>query len=166
VSVHAQPPPGHPFDLTKTRLQTAPAGVYTGAIDVVKKTVAKDGITGCGFLAQPPLIFFAQEFQVVSRNGPATTRGHSNICHFFLGEPCSSALYPSLIRTPPRRPMMPRRNSLSPRRRTGRRTCCRYLNSQRPDSCLLSQRPWSPPLLKEQKSCSKYVLFLSQVGLV
>ncbi|KAJ6519671.1 hypothetical protein C8R45DRAFT_754452, partial [Mycena sanguinolenta] len=37
---------GHPFDLTKTRMQTAPAGVYTGAIDVVKKTVAKDGVTG------------------------------------------------------------------------------------------------------------------------
>ncbi|KAJ6509385.1 hypothetical protein C8R47DRAFT_965641 [Mycena vitilis] len=39
---------GHPFDLTKTRLQTAPAGVYTGAVDVVKKTIAKDGVTGHG----------------------------------------------------------------------------------------------------------------------
>jgi len=38
---------GHPFDLTKTRLQTAGPGVYKGAIDVVKKTVAQDGITGC-----------------------------------------------------------------------------------------------------------------------
>lgn len=37
---------GHPFDLTKTRLQTAPPGVYTGGMDVVKKTVARDGITG------------------------------------------------------------------------------------------------------------------------
>ena len=37
---------GHPFDLTKTRLQTAQPGMYTGAIDVVKKAVAKDGITG------------------------------------------------------------------------------------------------------------------------
>jgi solute carrier family 25 (mitochondrial carnitine/acylcarnitine transporter), member 20/29 len=38
--------PGHPFDLTKTRLQTAAPGAYTGAIDVVKKTVARDGVKG------------------------------------------------------------------------------------------------------------------------
>jgi solute carrier family 25 carnitine/acylcarnitine transporter 20/29 len=37
---------GHPFDLTKTRLQTAPAGTYTGAVDVVKKTIARDGVRG------------------------------------------------------------------------------------------------------------------------
>ncbi|KAJ7099615.1 hypothetical protein C8R43DRAFT_1092346 [Mycena crocata] len=47
---------GHPFDLTKTRLQTAPTGVYTGAIDVVKKTVAKDGITGLYRGMVPPLL--------------------------------------------------------------------------------------------------------------
>ena len=37
---------GHPFDLTKTRLQTASPGTYSGAVDVVKKTLARDGITG------------------------------------------------------------------------------------------------------------------------
>jgi solute carrier family 25 carnitine/acylcarnitine transporter 20/29 len=37
---------GHPFDLTKTRLQTAAPGTYTGAVDVVRKTIAKDGIKG------------------------------------------------------------------------------------------------------------------------
>ena len=37
---------GHPFDLTKTRLQTAQPGVYKGAVDVVRKTLAKDGVTG------------------------------------------------------------------------------------------------------------------------
>jgi solute carrier family 25 carnitine/acylcarnitine transporter 20/29 len=37
---------GHPFDLTKTRLQTAPPGTYTGAVDVVRKMIAKDGIRG------------------------------------------------------------------------------------------------------------------------
>ncbi|KAJ7293428.1 hypothetical protein C8J57DRAFT_1041600 [Mycena rebaudengoi] len=47
---------GHPFDLTKTRLQTAPTGVYTGAVDVVKKTVAKDGITGLYRGMVPPLL--------------------------------------------------------------------------------------------------------------
>lgn len=38
--------PGHPFDLTKTRLQTAQAGAYTGALDVVRKALARDGVTG------------------------------------------------------------------------------------------------------------------------
>jgi Mitochondrial carrier protein len=38
---------GHPFDLTKTRLQTAGPGQYTGALDVVKKTLARDGVKGC-----------------------------------------------------------------------------------------------------------------------
>lgn len=37
---------GHPFDLTKTRLQTAPPGTYTGATDVVRKLLARDGVTG------------------------------------------------------------------------------------------------------------------------
>lgn len=37
---------GHPFDLIKTRLQTAQPGTYKGAIDAVKKTLAKDGATG------------------------------------------------------------------------------------------------------------------------
>lgn len=35
---------GHPFDLVKVRLQTAEAGVYSGAIDVVKKSIARDGL--------------------------------------------------------------------------------------------------------------------------
>ena len=37
---------GHPFDLTKTRLQTAAAGTYTGGLDVVRQTLAKDGVRG------------------------------------------------------------------------------------------------------------------------
>ena len=35
---------GHPFDLVKVRLQTSEKGVYSGAIDVVKKTVAREGL--------------------------------------------------------------------------------------------------------------------------
>ncbi|KAL4926428.1 carnitine:acyl carnitine antiporter [Aspergillus undulatus] len=35
---------GHPFDLVKVRMQTAAQGVYSGAIDVVKKTVAREGL--------------------------------------------------------------------------------------------------------------------------
>jgi solute carrier family 25 carnitine/acylcarnitine transporter 20/29 len=36
---------GHPFDLVKVRLQTAEKGVYSGAMDVVKKAIAKEGLT-------------------------------------------------------------------------------------------------------------------------
>ncbi len=35
---------GHPFDLVKVRLQTAEKGVYSSAIDVVRKAVVKDGL--------------------------------------------------------------------------------------------------------------------------
>lgn len=35
---------GHPFDLVKVRLQTAEKGVYTGAVDVVRKTIAREGL--------------------------------------------------------------------------------------------------------------------------
>lgn len=35
---------GHPFDLVKVRLQTAEKDVYTGAIDVVKRTIAREGL--------------------------------------------------------------------------------------------------------------------------
>lgn len=35
---------GHPFDLVKVRLQTADKGVYSSALDVVRKSIAKDGL--------------------------------------------------------------------------------------------------------------------------
>jgi solute carrier family 25 carnitine/acylcarnitine transporter 20/29 len=35
---------GHPFDLVKVRMQTAERGVYSGAIDVVRKTIAREGL--------------------------------------------------------------------------------------------------------------------------
>lgn len=35
---------GHPFDLVKVRLQTADRGVYSSALDVVRKSIAKDGL--------------------------------------------------------------------------------------------------------------------------
>jgi solute carrier family 25 carnitine/acylcarnitine transporter 20/29 len=39
---------GHPFDLVKVRLQTAERGVYAGAMDVVRKTVAREGLARVG----------------------------------------------------------------------------------------------------------------------
>ncbi|GAC98894.1 hypothetical protein PHSY_006489 [Pseudozyma hubeiensis SY62] len=47
---------GHPFDLTKTRLQTAADGKYTGGLDVVKQTIKADGIKGMYRGMGPPLI--------------------------------------------------------------------------------------------------------------
>lgn len=35
---------GHPFDLVKVRLQTAEKGVYSGALDVVRRTIAREGL--------------------------------------------------------------------------------------------------------------------------
>ncbi|KIK70825.1 hypothetical protein GYMLUDRAFT_149538 [Collybiopsis luxurians FD-317 M1] len=55
---------GHPFDLTKTRLQTAPSGVYTGALDVVKKTLARDGVSGMYRGIVPPLLGVTPIFAV------------------------------------------------------------------------------------------------------
>jgi len=55
---------GHPFDLTKTRLQTAQPGMYTGAIDVVKKTLAKDGPRGLYRGVVPPLLGVTPMFAV------------------------------------------------------------------------------------------------------
>lgn len=55
---------GHPFDLTKTRLQTAVSGQYTGAIDVVRKTIARDGVTGMYRGIVPPLLGVTPIFAV------------------------------------------------------------------------------------------------------
>ncbi|TFL03708.1 mitochondrial carrier domain-containing protein [Pterulicium gracile] len=55
---------GHPFDLTKTRLQTAAPGTYTGAIDVVKKTLARDGASGLYRGMLPPLLGVTPIFAV------------------------------------------------------------------------------------------------------
>jgi len=37
---------GHPFDTTKTRLQTAPFGFYSGTVDCVRKTWHVEGFRG------------------------------------------------------------------------------------------------------------------------
>ena len=47
---------GHPFDLIKTRLQTAPPGTYSGSMDVIGKTIKADGIKGLYRGMGPPLI--------------------------------------------------------------------------------------------------------------
>jgi solute carrier family 25 carnitine/acylcarnitine transporter 20/29 len=34
---------GHPFDTTKTRIQTAPPGFYSSTVDCLKKTIKREG---------------------------------------------------------------------------------------------------------------------------
>lgn len=60
---------GHPFDLIKVRLQTAEKGVYTSALDVAKKSLARDGFKGLYRGVSAPLIgvtpMFAVSFWVI-----------------------------------------------------------------------------------------------------
>lgn len=55
---------GHPFDLIKVRLQTAPRGTYSGAVDAVKKTVAADGLMGLYRGVVAPLLGIVPLFAV------------------------------------------------------------------------------------------------------
>ncbi|KAG9314235.1 hypothetical protein JVU11DRAFT_5022 [Chiua virens] len=55
---------GHPFDLTKTRLQTAAPGQYKGAVDVVRQALARDGVTGMYRGMVPPLLGVTPIFAV------------------------------------------------------------------------------------------------------
>ncbi|KAK9373570.1 mitochondrial carrier domain-containing protein [Lipomyces chichibuensis] len=55
---------GHPFDLIKVRLQTAEKGVYSGALDALKKTVAKDGMFGVYRGVSPPLLGVTPMFAI------------------------------------------------------------------------------------------------------
>ncbi|RMZ88273.1 hypothetical protein DV736_g4500, partial [Chaetothyriales sp. CBS 134916] len=56
---------GHPFDLVKVRLQTSDKGVYKGAIDCVRKTIAREGV-GRGLYAgvSAPLVGVTPMFAV------------------------------------------------------------------------------------------------------
>lgn len=78
---------GHPFDLTKTRLQTAAPGVYKGALHVVRQTLARDGVSGwvpffCPLFSVTLSVVYSQ---IISRDGTPTPRGDPNICCIFLG---------------------------------------------------------------------------------
>lgn len=68
---------GHPFDLVKVRLQTAESGVYKGAIDVVKKSIARDGLrrglyagVSAPLVGVTPMCKFL--FHLSSHRGPST----------------------------------------------------------------------------------------------
>jgi solute carrier family 25 carnitine/acylcarnitine transporter 20/29 len=54
---------GHPFDLVKVRLQTAEKGVYSGAMDVVRKTIAREGLARVG---SPVSCSFSAYFHILT----------------------------------------------------------------------------------------------------
>ena len=57
---------GHPFDLVKVRLQTAEKGVYSGAMDCVRRTIAREGpIRVRGFIFCKVLFLFSPTLVVV-----------------------------------------------------------------------------------------------------
>lgn len=102
---------GHPFDLVKVRLQTAAAGQYTGALDVVKRTVAQDGLRGLYRGVAAPLVgvtpMFAISFwgydvgkQIVSAvSSPAGPNGELSIAQisaagFFSAIPTTAVAAP------------------------------------------------------------------------
>ena len=55
---------GFPFDTLKVRMQSAEVGVYTGFMDVAKKSIKRDGIAAlykglaAPLIAQPPMFAF------------------------------------------------------------------------------------------------------------
>jgi solute carrier family 25 carnitine/acylcarnitine transporter 20/29 len=55
---------GHPFDLMKVRLQTSGPGAYSGTLDVVKKTIAADGIRGLYRGVAAPLLGVTPMFAI------------------------------------------------------------------------------------------------------
>jgi solute carrier family 25 carnitine/acylcarnitine transporter 20/29 len=70
--------------LTKTRLQTAAPGVYKGAVDVVKQTLARDGITG--YVSRQIFEYDSEMLlQDVSWDGTPAPRCHPNIRRILLG---------------------------------------------------------------------------------
>jgi len=76
---------GHPFDLTKTRLQTAAPGAYTGALDVVKKTIARDGVSGYVLRRRARGNPAHMHLQAVSRHGSTVVGCHTYLCRVVLG---------------------------------------------------------------------------------
>lgn len=101
---------GQPFDLTKTRLQTAAPGQYKGTLDVVKQTLGRDGLKGFYRGMGPPLAgvtpMFAVSFwgyamgkQIVysmtpNRSSPGLTYGELAFAGFFSAVPTTLVAAP------------------------------------------------------------------------
>ncbi|GAB1212181.1 hypothetical protein ATERTT37_001311 [Aspergillus terreus] len=76
---------GHPFDLVKVRMQTAQKGVYSGAMDVVRKTVAREGLVR-GYDLGKTLVSSLSTVRV-ENNTPQYTIGQISAAGFFSAIP-------------------------------------------------------------------------------
>ncbi|KAI9815190.1 MAG: carnitine transporter [Thelocarpon impressellum] len=101
---------GHPFDLVKVRMQTAEKGVYSGAVDVVRQTVAREGLArGLYAGVSAPLVgvtpMFAVSFwgydvgkglvrRVSSVDGDRFTAGQVAAAGFFSAIPMTAITAP------------------------------------------------------------------------
>lgn len=85
---------GHPFDTTKTRLQTAPVGFYTTTLDCVRKTLRWEGfagfytgiwspITGQMFLRACSFTTFHNTLKYQISHDP-NSNGHANLQQLFI----------------------------------------------------------------------------------
>lgn len=75
---------GHPFDLVKVRLQTAEKGVYTGAMDVVRRTMAKEGFRVILQRSEPALRMLIFVIGSLRRCLCASSRCHANVYVHYL----------------------------------------------------------------------------------
>ncbi|KAI5304347.1 carnitine transporter [Ascosphaera pollenicola] len=76
---------GHPFDLVKVRLQTAERGVYSGAMDVVRKTIAREGLMR-GYDVGKQLVEAFSDVKTVN-GAPSFTIGQISAAGFFSAIP-------------------------------------------------------------------------------
>ncbi|MCJ1330267.1 carnitine transporter [Thelotrema lepadinum] len=80
---------GHPFDLVKVRLQTAEKGVYNGALDVVRRTIAREGLArGLYAGVSAPLVGVTPMFAV---SFWGYDLGQSLVRRFYPNTPSSSS---------------------------------------------------------------------------
>lgn len=77
---------GHPFDLVKVRMQTAEKGVYNGAMDVLRKGIAREGLVrglyagvSAPLVGVTPMCKYSQQLRIV----------------FKALADCAQSLYPS-----------------------------------------------------------------------
>ncbi|THZ66569.1 hypothetical protein D6C85_08026 [Aureobasidium pullulans] len=96
---------GHPFDLVKVRLQTAQAGVYSGAMDVVRRTVAKEGLVrGLYAGVSAPLVGVTPMFAVSFWGydlGKKLVKSTSTVVNdqFTVGQVCAAGAFSAIPTT-------------------------------------------------------------------
>ncbi|KAL5366261.1 mitochondrial carrier domain-containing protein [Aspergillus floccosus] len=100
---------GHPFDLVKVRMQTAQKGVYSGAMDVVRKTVAREGLVrGLYAGVSAPLVgvtpmfavsFWGYDLGKTLVNKFSTVRVENNTPQYTIGQISAAGFFSAIPMT-------------------------------------------------------------------